>query len=91
MFIRVNNVTAKSATSICLPLFRDALVKNVKRAKRALERESKESCAYDFLPLTYLLPQEYSMFAEEFRKDPGKYPHSMLLSRQPLHRTAIHL
>jgi tubulin polyglutamylase TTLL9 len=50
---------------------KDLLVKNIKRAKRQLEKEDKkeESKKYDFIPSSYILPSEYSMFAEEFKKN----------------------
>ena len=44
--------------------------KNVKRFKKALEREGKneEAAGYDYLPLTYNMPSEYPIFAEEFKR-----------------------
>ena len=35
-----------------------------------MEREGKteEAAGYDFLPLTYNLPSEYPIFAEEFKR-----------------------
>mmetsp|Transcript_32475 Transcript_32475/g.52602 ORF Transcript_32475/g.52602 Transcript_32475/m.52602 type:complete len:444 (+) Transcript_32475:184-1515(+) len=52
---------------------KDLLVKNLKRAKKALEREGQleEAASYDFFPATFVLPGEYSMFVEEFKKMPG--------------------
>lgn len=46
------------------------MVKNLKRHKKALEREGKtgEANAYDFFPTTYNLPGDYSLFVEEFKK-----------------------
>jgi tubulin polyglutamylase TTLL9 len=46
------------------------LSKNVKRFKKTLEREGKaeEAAGYDYLPLTYNMPSEYPIFAEEFKK-----------------------
>jgi tubulin polyglutamylase TTLL9 len=42
---------------------KDLLIKNLKRKKRQLERESKteEAEAYDFAPTTFVLPREYAM------------------------------
>ena len=52
---------------------KDLLVKNLKRKKRALERESnhEEAGQYDFSPVTFVLPREYAMFVEEFKKSGG--------------------
>ncbi|CEM22877.1 unnamed protein product [Vitrella brassicaformis CCMP3155] len=49
---------------------KDLLVKNMKRAKRQLEKESRtdEAQSYNVYPTTYVLPMEYSMFVEEFKK-----------------------
>ena len=46
------------------------MVKNLKRHKKALEREGKttEANSYDFFPTTYNLPGDYSLFVEEFKK-----------------------
>jgi len=54
---------------------KDLLVKNLKRKKRALERESKpeEAENYDFSPVTFVLPREYAMFVEEFKAHGGVY------------------
>ncbi len=49
---------------------RDLLVKNLKRARKALEREGRAH-EYDFFPQTFVLPSEYNLFAEEFRRSPG--------------------
>lgn len=52
---------------------KDLLVKNLKRKKRSLERESKheEAESYDFSPVTFVLPREYAMFVEEFKRSGG--------------------
>eukprot|EP00993_Chasmostoma_nieuportense_P001140 NODE_2046_length_1294_cov_74.487575_g1947_i0.p1 GENE.NODE_2046_length_1294_cov_74.487575_g1947_i0~~NODE_2046_length_1294_cov_74.487575_g1947_i0.p1 ORF type:complete len:427 (+),score=108.29 NODE_2046_length_1294_cov_74.487575_g1947_i0:26-1282(+) len=52
---------------------KDNLIKNLKRMKRALEREGKmeEAAQYDFLPSSLVLPAEYGMFQEEFKRNPG--------------------
>jgi tubulin polyglutamylase TTLL9 len=49
---------------------KDLLSKNVKRYKKAIEREGKteEAAGYDYLPLTYSLPSEYPIFLEEFKR-----------------------
>jgi hypothetical protein len=49
---------------------RDLLVKNLKRARKALEKEGRAH-EYDFFPQTFVLPSEYNLFAEEFRRTPG--------------------
>lgn len=49
---------------------KDMLNKNLKKFKRNLEKQNnkEESNQYDFLPSTYLLPSEYVIFYEEFKK-----------------------
>lgn len=52
---------------------KDLMAKNMKRRRRALEKEGRadEAAAYDFIPTTFVLPKEYSMFVEEFKKSAG--------------------
>ena len=50
--------------------YRDLMVKNMKRARKLLEKEGRAS-EYDFFPPTYVLPLEYGIFVEEFRRNPG--------------------
>ncbi len=49
------------------------MIKNLKRYKKQVEKEGKpeESASYNFFPLTFDLPKEYSLFVEEFKKTPG--------------------
>lgn len=48
---------------------KDLIVKNIKRYRRELEKEARgDSALLDFLPLTFVLPQDYSIFIEEFHK-----------------------
>jgi len=52
---------------------KDLLVKNMKRMKRAYEKEGKadEAQKYNVCPVTFVVPQEYSLFVEEFKKYTG--------------------
>uniref|UniRef100_A0A8C5QFN5 Tubulin--tyrosine ligase-like protein 9 n=1 Tax=Leptobrachium leishanense TaxID=445787 RepID=A0A8C5QFN5_9ANUR len=52
---------------------KNLMVKNLKRFRKQLERESGKSVAAqcDFLPKTFDLPSEYHLFVEEFRRSPG--------------------
>ena len=50
---------------------RDLMVKNLKRARKALDKQGRGS-EYDFFPQTYVLPLEHGIFVEEFRKSPGR-------------------
>lgn len=52
---------------------KDNLLINLKRAKRALEKEGlvEEAAKYDFFPTSFFLPQDYGMFVEEFRRNPN--------------------
>ena len=49
------------------------MVKNLKRFRKYLERESgkTEAAKCDFFPKTFEMPCEYHLFGEEFRKNPG--------------------
>lgn len=47
------------------------MVKNLKRARKALDKQGRGS-EYDFFPQTYVLPLEHGIFVEEFRRSPGK-------------------
>ena len=58
---------------------KDLMVKNLKRYRRDLEREGNplaeknEQGRYlylDFIPTTFILPADYNMFVEEYRKNP---------------------
>eukprot|EP00891_Asterochloris_glomerata_P009798 jgi/Astpho2/9798/fgenesh1_pm.00149_%23_31_t len=50
---------------------KDLLVKNVKRYIKQLRKEASSAAEIpDFVPVTYMLPQDYSLFVEEFRKTP---------------------
>ena len=52
---------------------KDLLVKNLKRMKRQLERTDThaEASKYSFFPATFVLPAEYGLFVEEFKRTPG--------------------
>ena len=47
------------------------MVKNLKRYKKELDKGAGAIGEYsyiDFLPTTYILPADYNLFAEEFKK-----------------------
>lgn len=51
---------------------KDCLVKNIKKYKKQLIRENNPAIEnYDFLPLTFILPGDMSLFLEEFKRVPG--------------------
>ena len=52
---------------------KDLMVKNLKRFKRELQKEGlvEEADAYSFWPLTYVLPGDYALFVEEFKRNPA--------------------
>ncbi|KAJ4460001.1 putative tubulin tyrosine ligase [Paratrimastix pyriformis] len=52
---------------------KDLLIKNLKRMKKQLEREERalEASKFDFFPGTYVLPQEFGMWKEEFKQRQG--------------------
>lgn len=49
---------------------KDLLIKNLKKYKRALEKEGRgeEAGQVSFIPMSYLLPSEYVIFFDEFKK-----------------------
>eukprot|EP01047_Picozoa_sp_COSAG01_P071932 COSAG01_NODE_11302_length_1963_cov_2.207618_1_plen_448_part_00 len=53
---------------------KDHMVKNLKRQKKQLEREGRleEAANFDFFPTTYVVPQEYGLFYEEFKRNPSQ-------------------
>lgn len=46
---------------------KDLMVKNIKRYRKDMEKEGQE--VMDFVPVTYSLPADYSLFVEEFRRN----------------------
>lgn len=84
--------TQPDVTTVCGPSeshsqtaasYRDLMVKNMKRARKLLEKEGRAS-DYDFFPPTYVLPLEYGIFVEEFRRNPGMQLQLQAVSLKPL-------
>ena len=51
---------------------KNLMAKNLKRLRKALEKESKlEAAKCEFFPTTFELPSEYHIFVEEFKRHPG--------------------
>uniref|UniRef100_A0A3Q3VMP7 Polyglutamylase complex subunit TTLL1 n=1 Tax=Mola mola TaxID=94237 RepID=A0A3Q3VMP7_MOLML len=59
---------------------KDLMIKNIKRYRKDLEKEGSplaekdENGKYiylDFVPVTFMLPSDYNLFVEEFRKNPS--------------------
>lgn len=46
------------------------MVKNMKRASRALDKEGR-GAEMDFFPKTYILPSDFGLFREEFNRTGG--------------------
>jgi len=49
---------------------KDLMVKNMKRASRALDKEGR-GAEMDFFPKTYILPSDFGLFREEFNRTGG--------------------
>ena len=47
------------------------MVKNIKRYLRDASRDATADLPPDFVPVTYMLPADYSLFVEEFRRCPN--------------------
>lgn len=45
------------------------MMRNLKRYKRDVEKELGTKLV-DFIPTTFILPSDYNLFVEEFRKNP---------------------
>jgi tubulin polyglutamylase TTLL9 len=52
---------------------KDLMAKNMKKRRRALEKEGRhqEAELYNFIPTTFVLPREYALFVEEFKRNAG--------------------
>ncbi|XP_064634359.1 polyglutamylase complex subunit TTLL1-like isoform X2 [Lineus longissimus] len=59
---------------------KDLMVKNIKRYRKDLEKEGNPLAEkdgtgsyihLDFIPVTFMLPADYNLFVEEFRKNPS--------------------
>jgi tubulin polyglutamylase TTLL9 len=63
---------------------KDNLAKNLKRMKRQLEREGSHQDAaahFDFFPASYLLPAEYPVFVEAFKKQAAAHPGTLWIMK----------
>ncbi|CUG88456.1 tubulin tyrosine ligase, putative [Bodo saltans] len=52
---------------------KDLMVKNLKRMKKALEREDRadEAAKFEFFPATYSLPVDYGLFEVDYKRNPN--------------------
>jgi tubulin polyglutamylase TTLL1 len=50
---------------------KDLMVKNMRRYIKDTARDPNLSQPSDFVPVTYLLPADYNLFVEEFRRNPN--------------------
>ncbi|CAN0152564.1 unnamed protein product, partial [Scytosiphon promiscuus] len=50
---------------------KDLMVKNVKRYLKEHAKDDKSPPIRDFVPVSYMLPADYSLFVEEFRRCPN--------------------
>ena len=47
------------------------MVKNIKRYWKDIAKDGNSTLSLDFVPVTYLLPADYTLFVEEFRRNPN--------------------
>mmetsp|Transcript_16308 Transcript_16308/g.35273 ORF Transcript_16308/g.35273 Transcript_16308/m.35273 type:complete len:440 (+) Transcript_16308:120-1439(+) len=50
---------------------KDLMVKNIKRFQKQVKRDGGNADELDIIPATYVLPQDYALFVEEYRKSPS--------------------
>mmetsp|Transcript_16544 Transcript_16544/g.28350 ORF Transcript_16544/g.28350 Transcript_16544/m.28350 type:complete len:446 (+) Transcript_16544:151-1488(+) len=50
---------------------KDLLVKNIKRYQKQVKRDGGPQEGADIIPSTFVLPQDYMLFVEEFRRTPN--------------------
>ena len=50
---------------------KDLMVKNIKRYMKDVVRDPNSIQPPEFVPVTYLLPADYTLFVEEFRRNPN--------------------
>ena len=50
---------------------KDLMVKNMKRYRKEMQREGRDISVLDFVPTTFVLPGDYALFAEEYRRQPN--------------------
>lgn len=50
---------------------KDLMAKNIRRYVREKQRSRKSASIKDFVPSTFLLPADYSIFVEEFKRHPN--------------------
>ena len=50
---------------------KDLMVKNLKRYKKEIQREGGDTSVLDFVPTTFVLPGDYALFVEEYRRHPN--------------------
>ena len=59
---------------------KDLMVKNIKRFRKDMEKENNPIAErddsgnllyLDIVPMTYILPADYTIFVEEFKKNPN--------------------
>ena len=49
---------------------KDLMVKNIKRYRKDWEKSNPDLKFPEFLPLTFILPSDYNLFSQEFKKNP---------------------
>ncbi|KAF1787119.1 putative tubulin polyglutamylase TTLL9 [Phytophthora cactorum] len=77
-----NTVRSQLSYTALLSVVVSRSIKNLKRAKRQMDKKARSEDAtlseldmvlgsYDFFPVTYILPGEYAIFVEEFKRNQG--------------------
>lgn len=62
--------TSRNDRELCR---KDLLIKNLKRRRRLLAKKGHHEEDFNFWPTSFVLPSEYSMFVEEFKRSGGTW------------------
>ena len=73
LLLPTHTIGSKLITA-CVCVYYDRY-RNIVKHRRKLKMEKKHELAaeFDFVPSTFVLPKDYALFVEEFKRRPGTY------------------